>query len=132
MTRVLLSIDADESRARAQVETALDLFDTDGLSVDLLHVFEENPEGASASQLASVRRAEEMLKDAGVESTVHGESGDPADRIINYAENIEADAICIAGRKRSPAGKVVFGSVTQDVILNTAEPVLVCSPDEDL
>jgi nucleotide-binding universal stress UspA family protein len=35
--------------------------------------------------------------------------------------------ICVAGRKRTPTGKVLFGSVTQAVILDTERPVLVCS-----
>ncbi|WP_436902277.1 universal stress protein [Halovenus halobia] len=129
MTHVLLSIDEDESRARAQANTVLDLLDTEDLSVDLLHVFENNPEGATAQQMGSVRRAREILEEAGVDVTTLGEGGDPGHEIVEYAEKIEADAICIAGRKRSPAGKVVFGSVTQDVILNTERSVLVCSPD---
>lgn len=132
MTRVLLSIDEDESRAKSQAETVIDLLETDDLSVDLLHVFEENPEGATANQLASVRRAKELLEDAGVDVTIQGEGGNPSELIIDHAEDIDADAICIAGRKRSPTGKVVFGSVTQDVILNTERSVLVCSPDENM
>jgi nucleotide-binding universal stress UspA family protein len=132
MTRVLLSIDEDEPRAKSQAETVLDLLETDDLSVDLLHVFEENPEGATAQQLGSVRRAKELLEDADVDVTIHGEGGHPAELIIEHAEDVDADAICIAGRKRSPAGKVVFGSVTQDVILNTERSVLVCSPDDAL
>lgn len=132
MTRVLLSIDAEESRARSQANTVLDLFGADDLAVDLLHVFEENPEGATAQQLASVRRAKEILEAEGVEVTVQGESGNPAERIIDHADREDVDAIVIAGRKRSPAGKVVFGSTTQDVILSTDRSVLVCSPEEDM
>ncbi|MXR50459.1 universal stress protein [Halovenus sp. WSH3] len=132
MTRVLLSIDEDESRAKSQAETVLDLLETDDLSVDLLHVFEENPEGATAQQMGSIRRAKEILEEAGVDVTVQGEGGDPAQQIVAHADDIDADAICISGRKRSPTGKVVFGSVTQDVILNTERSVLVCSPNEEM
>lgn len=132
MTRVLLSIDEDESRAKSQAETVLDLLETNDLSVDLLHVFEENPEGATAQQLGSIRRAKELLEDEDVEVRIQGEGGNPAQQITDHADDIDADAICIAGRKRSPTGKVVFGSVTQDVILNTGRSVLVCSPNEDM
>jgi len=132
MTRVLLCIDEDESRAKSQAETTLDLLETEDLSVDVLHVFEENPEGATATQLGSVRRAREILEDAGVEVTIQGEGGNPAQMIVDHADRIDADAVCLSGRKRSPAGKVVFGSVTQDVILDTERSVLVCSPDDAL
>lgn len=130
MTRVLLSIDDDETRAKAQAQTVLDLFETDDLTVDLLHVFEQNPEGATAQQMASVRRAKELLEDGGVTVNAMGESGEPSEQILAYAEEIDADSVCIAGRKRSPAGKLVFGSVTQEIILNTERPVLVCNPDK--
>nr|WP_276414161.1 universal stress protein [Halomicroarcula sp. XH51] len=39
--------------------------------------------------------------------------------------------IVLAGRKRSPAGKALFGSVTQDVILGTDRSVLVVSSERD-
>ncbi len=51
-------------------------------------------------------------------------SGDPATEIVSYAGEIEADLISLAGRKRSPAGKAIFGSVSQAVFLNADRPVL--------
>lgn len=132
MATVLLAIDQNESRARAQAEEVVDLLDTDDLTVELLHVFEENPEGASAQQLGSIRRAREALEEANVETQIRSDSGNAADGILDRADEIDAAAICLAGRKRSPAGKLVFGSVTQDVILNTERSVLVCNPSEDV
>ena len=131
MPSVLLAVDKDESRARSQAKTVVNLFDPDETEVEILHVFEENPEGASAQQIGSVRRAREVLVDAGIETSIMSESGDPTDGILSRARAIDADAIAIAGRKRSPAGKMVFGSVTQDVILSTERSVLVCKPDEE-
>lgn len=36
---------------------------------------------------------------------------------------VELDSALVVGRKRSPTGKAVFGSITQDVLLNSPRPV---------
>ncbi|WP_302082615.1 universal stress protein [Salinibaculum rarum] len=131
MKDVLLGIDQSVERAVAQVNTVLELFDVDNIHVYLLHDFVENPEGASVVQVDSVKRAQELLEDADIPVDLREGSGDPAESIIETSEAIDADAICIAGRKRSPAGKMLFGSVSQSVILNTQRPVLLCSPSDD-
>nr|WP_276297158.1 hypothetical protein [Halomicroarcula sp. ZS-22-S1] len=41
--------------------------DTESVHVTLVHDFEENREGASVTQVAAVRRARELLEEAGVE-----------------------------------------------------------------
>jgi nucleotide-binding universal stress UspA family protein len=126
MTDVLLGIDQNVDRAVAQAETIVDLFDVDDVTAYLLHDFVNNPEGASVVQVKSVRRARRILEDAGVAVELREGSGDPAESILDTAEDIDADAICVAGRKRSPTGKALFGSVSQSVILNTELPVLTC------
>lgn len=127
MKDVLIGIDQSVERANAKAETVLDLFDVDNIHVYLLHDFVDNPEGASVTQVDSIRRAQEIFEEADVPVDLREGSGDPAESIIECAETIDADAICIGGRKRSPAGKMLFGSVTQTVILNTERPVLICS-----
>ena len=47
------------------------------------------------------------------------------------AADVDADAICVSGRKRRPTGKAVFGSVTQDVILGTERPVFAVPVPKD-
>jgi len=130
MTEVLLGIDTNEQRARAQAETVVDLFETADLEAYLLHDFVENPEGASVVQVDAVHRAQEILEAADVPVHLREGSGDPATSIVGTAADLGVDAICVAGRKRSPAGKMLFGSVSQSVILNTERPVLLCSPSE--
>jgi len=127
MTELLLGIDEDEDRAISQAETVIDLFGPDALHVYLLHDFVDNPEGASVTQIKSVQRAQEVLEAAGASVELRGESGDPAQSIIRTADRLDVDAICVAGRKRSPTGKALFGSVSQEVILNTDRPVLFSS-----
>jgi nucleotide-binding universal stress UspA family protein len=43
--------------------------------------------------------------------------------VVDIAEGYEADMIIVGGRKRSPAGKAVFGSVAQAVMLSAPGPV---------
>ena len=79
----------------------------------------------SAERVASVRRAEECLEDAGVDYQLLEDSGEVADDIIQDAEDLDVDLIVLGGSKRSPAGKLLFGSVTQEVLLNTDRPATV-------
>ncbi|WP_254532655.1 universal stress protein [Natrinema gelatinilyticum] len=126
MKAIVLGIDQNADRAASQAETVIDLFDIDNICAYLLHDFADNPEGASVIQVDAVKRAQELLEDAGVAVELREGSGDPARSIIETANKLDADAICVAGRNRSPAGKVLFGSVTQSVVLNTDRPVLIC------
>lgn len=126
MTEILLAIDDDESRVKRQIRTVLELpIETDTVSVTVLHVFSDNPTGASVSQLRTARIAEERLEAAGIDVDLAERSGDPSREILACTEEINADIICLAGRKRSPTGKALFGSITQDVILSTDLPVLI-------
>ncbi|WP_227356169.1 universal stress protein [Haladaptatus salinisoli] len=54
-------------------------------------------------------------------------SGDPVRNVLDTAADVDADMISIAGRKRSPTGKVLFGSIAQQVTLRSKLPVLFCS-----
>lgn len=126
MYHVVIGVDRDEDRARSQARTVADLPDADEeVHATLVHIFSDNPEGASVDQIAAVRRAREALREAGVEVELAETSGDPASELLDEAADRDADAICLAGRKRSPAGKAVFGSVTQTVILEADRPVIV-------
>ncbi|AEM56019.1 universal stress protein UspA [Haloarcula hispanica N601] len=132
MYEIVAGIDKSEARGTAIAEAITEVpMDTSQVRVTLLHDFEENPEGASVDQVASVRRAREVLEEAGVEVALEESSGEPADAILRLADEQDADMIVVAGRKRTPTGKVLFGSVTQSVILGTDRSVLVCSGEEE-
>jgi len=131
MKHVLLAIDTDDNRSVDEADTVRDLFDAQNTTAHLLHVFTDNPQGASVRQLGSVRRAAEVLEDAGIDVQYHERSGEPPASIMETAAEVDADAICIAGRNRSPAGKALFGSVSQEVILSTDRPVIVCGSVEE-
>jgi nucleotide-binding universal stress UspA family protein len=128
MFTLVVGIDADEGRAESQAETIASMpLDADDVEAVLVHSFGENREGGTVGQVKAVRVAQSRLEAAGFEVTPEGYGGDPAQAILNVADDHDADQIVVAGRKRTPAGKVLFGSVTQSVILGTERPVLVCS-----
>lgn len=68
--------------------------------------------------------AESAVADLSVPGEVVGLMGDPADRIVDYAAENDARYIVTAARKRSPAGKLLFGSVAQSILLNAGCPVI--------
>ncbi len=101
-------------------------------TVWLLHSFRDNPSGASAPQVRSVREATRVLEEAGIEVELTESSGDPATEILDTANEVDADLIALAGRReRSPAGKALFGSTTQAVILDADRSVLVAGDADD-
>lgn len=125
MTTILLSIDTNVERANEQVESITELpLDTTETQIVLYHVFRADDEGADARNLKSVAAAVEQLEDAGFDVEVAQSSGDAVPNILDKADELDADLISLAGRKRSPTGKALFGSVTQDVILKSDRTVL--------
>ena len=77
----------------------------------------------SEAQLEEVRS---LLGDAGVEHEVRQlvRGMDPAEDLINVANEVNAEFIVIGLRRRSPVGKLILGSNAQRVLLDAPCPVL--------
>lgn len=138
MKRVLLAVDVDKGRARQAAEGVAELpGGPEEIAVTILNVFEEFTAADEGGQVRSkdlydpdsvpesVDIARERLESDGYDVTLRREHGDPAEVILGVGADIEADLLALAGRKRSPAGKAIFGSVTQSVILDADRSVLV-------
>lgn len=75
-------------------------------------------------------RAARLAADVVPDVTPVGRVGYPAREIVAYADEQDARYVVIGGRKRSPVGKVLFGSVTQAVLLDADQPVVCVRVDD--
>ncbi|WP_459890957.1 universal stress protein [Halostagnicola bangensis] len=128
MYKTLVCLDKSDEQARKQAEeiTAMPM-DPDAHQIQILHVFTDNPDGIAVPQVSSVRTAMDVFNEHGIEPEIIGTSGEPEREIRRVANDNDVDLISLGGRKRSPTGKAIFGSVTQEVILEADRPV-VCQP----
>jgi nucleotide-binding universal stress UspA family protein len=60
----------------------------------------------------------------GVDVEGVGLIGQPAPQITEYVDEVDARYVILSPKKRSPTGKVLFGSVAQSVLLNVDCPVV--------
>ena len=130
-----------EDRAERLVAEAIAVAEPAGAEVVLTHVFtdeefsdvrsrlgvDEASEGSTPDAVAerhtTTRALSKALTEAGVSHTVRGAVGDHADEVVEAASEIGADRVVVGGRRRSPTGKAVFGSVAQEVLLSSPCPV---------
>jgi len=141
---VVLTVEESESAQLDElVETAIDIAGPAGATVVLGRVFSseayedarerlqfdpdsEVTPSVVAKRNVTIRELGDTLADAGVDSTVearlnNGESD--GDRLAELGDEIDADLAVIGGRGRTPAGKAVFGSTAQTLLLNAPCPV---------
>lgn len=53
---------------------------------------------------------------------------EPADQVVDIADDLDAELIVIGMRRRSPVGKLLLGSTAQRVLLESPCPVLAVKP----
>lgn len=145
MDRALAVVEGSEA-AKDLVREAGELTAAVGAELVLVHVTDEDEYDERREELESIPRREtqysigqaldgaeqfaedigrEVLDDLDVEYQAVGRVGDVREEILTVAEEFDCDHVFIAGRKRSPTGKAMFGDATQQVILDFDGPVTV-------
>ena len=97
-------------------------------SADVLHEIEEDShylEKAKPSAQAYLERVAHNLRLQGYTVEIKLTPGDPAESIIQVAEQLRVDMIVISTHGRSGLSRFLFGSVTLKVLQASAVPVLV-------
>jgi nucleotide-binding universal stress UspA family protein len=83
-------------------------------------------EDASMIDVQEVERVEKLLRNAGLNAEfkqfVRGK--DAVEEIEGLVESLPASLLVIGLRKRSPVGKLIMGSVAQELLLSVSCPVL--------
>lgn len=135
---IVAAVDRNE-RAPAVVREAVRLGEAFDEPVEVVHVLTreafvslERTQVSETGETVPVDRVIEMaesiaaeaIREADVEAEAVGLMGDPAEEIVGYADERDANYVVIAGRTRSPVGKALFGSVVQSVLLAAECPVV--------
>jgi nucleotide-binding universal stress UspA family protein len=130
----------DRSNGERIVTEAKKTADAHGIPLHVVHTlseadfrdlerasYETSGKSLDMGQIESLaeRIATEAVEAAGVDvDEIVGLVGKPSQRVLEYADDVDADYVVVGGRKRSSVGKVLFGSVTQSILLNAECPVI--------
>lgn len=131
---ILLAL-SDQADHDELVALAVDIAEPCGATVVIGRVYDEETHAATGSEL-NISSPDELaardtavadglarLEEAAVATAVRAAVGDSGPTFVQLAEQTAADLVLIQGQTRSPAGKAVFGSVSQEVLLNAPCPV---------
>jgi nucleotide-binding universal stress UspA family protein len=88
------------------------------------HDYSMNQEAESAKRFARKFVLETLEDSMSGKVEARGRVGNISDEILSEAESLDPRYLVISGRRRSPTGKVVFGSIAQKILLNAACPVV--------
>lgn len=142
-TIVLAADGGDENLSDRLAATAADIADPSNARIVLAHVFDDDEYESARTQLnfadesevtpsviaerkATVRNLGDALAGTDIEVTAHGRLSNGASRgqqLVELADEVDADMVVLGGRDRSPAGKALFGSTAQEVMLESSCPV---------
>jgi nucleotide-binding universal stress UspA family protein len=130
--RIVVGTDGSETAAKAVAE-AVELAASVGAKLDIVSAYEPVPESRLREEAkdipddvswtvgpredvdATISAAGEIAKSKGVDYTPHSRQGDPADAILDVAEEQHADLIVVGNKGMTGAKRFLLGSVPNKV-----------------
>jgi nucleotide-binding universal stress UspA family protein len=88
------------------------------------HVVMDDVEALEAEARAYLAPLAAELKERGVRARVAVHRGDPTEQIVQTARDVGADLIAMTTHGRGGIGKLLFGSVAEEVLRQAHVPVL--------
>ena len=146
MTTVLVAVAGDdEDRVEPFANVVETLGDATDVEVHLVHVYSEDDIekieemydidsresrhlGTAAEHNTAVRELLDELEGRGFDPVTHGAVGETGPEVTDLAGSLDVDFAVVGGRRRSPAGKALFGSTSQNILLNAPCPVIYTGP----
>jgi nucleotide-binding universal stress UspA family protein len=140
MKRILIATDGSPAALQA-VELGLELAEEHGSQVTFVHVAPAAdvlpvagfalagpvsvPHELDDNDRSSLDEALELAEPRGVRALTKLLVGGPARRIIDYANEIDADLIVVGSRGLGAIGSTLLGSVSRKVLHDAKRPVLI-------
>jgi nucleotide-binding universal stress UspA family protein len=112
-------------------EALADYLDSAAKDADEVHIVNSLPggEATSADDVQAGKEEIDLIADrldglvAAVETHQYIQGNEPLEDLQECATEVDADEYVICIRKHTPAGKMVFGSVAQNLLLSADRPV---------
>ena len=143
---IVVGTDGSET-AREAVRQATELAGRLGATIQLVSAYEPVPEGRLREErqevpedlqwmvnpredvASTLEEAGEALEEAGVDVETHAREGDPADAILDVAEEKNADLIVVGNKGMTGAKRFLLGSVPNKVSHHAPCSVMVVRTD---
>lgn len=90
------------------------------------------PDPRKARGVEDKRPLEERLAETGLEFELRTvpKRDDPADDILDAVEHDDVDMVVLGIRRRTPIGKILLGSTSQRVAIESPVPVVLVKPED--
>lgn len=130
--KIVVGTDGSETAAEA-VRQAVELARLVGGRLEIVSAYEPIPDARLRSEAqqappdvqwtinpredvdATLAAAAEVAQDAGVQAAVHARQGDPADAILDVAEETRSDLIVVGNKGMTGAKRFLLGSVPNKI-----------------